>query len=251
MDILHRASSPLPPALAFGRNMRYVIRSPGNVMTNGFSTSLIMLHTQHELHPLRKLWHVAAGLGLYWLIFHSGLSQAGAALLLAMLLTAVLGLELARLNLPSFNRRVIAVCRPIMRSREVRELSGTTFYLAGALTAILLFPDPVARLALLFLILADPAAAAAGVLSGHRGPRVTRDKTLVGTAAFTAVCMAVTLLFFVLWGRPVAPAALLLLTLGGGIAGAAADLSPLPVDDNLTIPLISGLLLWPLVAILL
>jgi diacylglycerol kinase (CTP) len=233
--------------------VRYAILDPLTVKTKIRPTATVstMLRQRNELHLVRKLWHVGSGLGLYWLIFLSGLSRPGAALLLSLLLTASLTMELARLRLPGLNRIVLTLCGPIMRCHEARKLSGIPFYLAGTLIAILVFPDPVARLALLYLVLGDPAASMAGVLSNHRGPKLAGGKTLIGTAFCIAVCMAVTLIFFVLGEHSLAPATLLLLTLGGGIAGGTAELVPLPLDDNLTIPVLSGLLLWPLYTLLL
>jgi diacylglycerol kinase (CTP) len=210
-----------------------------------------MLHRRSELHPLRKLWHVGAGLALYWIVFHCGLRTPQAVLLLGLLLTADLAIELARLRFPALNRIVLALFGPLMRSREAQGLSGTPYYLAGTLTAILVFPDQVARLSLLYLALGDPAASLAGTLSSHRGARFTRGKTLIGTAASIAVCTAVTFLFFAQTAPSPSPGTHLLLTLGGGVAGATAELIPLPLDDNLTYPVLSGLVIWPLYGLLL
>ena len=219
-------------------------------MNRSAGTASIMLHERSELHPLRKLWHVGTGLGLYVILFHSGISRTESALLLLLLLIVNLGLELARLRMPAVNRIVLLLFGPLMRPREVRRLSGTPFYLAGTLTAILVFPEPVAKLALLFLALGDPAASAAGVLSGGRGPWLCRGKSLIGTAAAALVCMIVTVAFFVRALPSPEPGVLLLLGLGGGLAAGAAELAPVPVDDNLTIPVLSGLLFWPVYALL-
>jgi dolichol kinase len=209
-----------------------------------------MLHNRSELHPLRKLWHAGSGLAMYWAIFHSGLSRPGAALVLSLLLAAALAIEIARLRRPALNRCVLAAFGPLMRPREVKGLSGTTFYLAGTLTAILVFPEPVARLALLFLALGDPAASAAGVLSGHRGPRLGKGKTLIGTSASMAVCAAVTLLS-VAQAVPGAPiASFAVAGLAGACAALASECLPVPLDDNLVYPVVSGLVLWPFAGML-
>jgi diacylglycerol kinase (CTP) len=209
-----------------------------------------MLQTRSELHLHRKLWHVGSGLGLYWAIFHSGLSRPGAVLLVTLLLAGDLAIEIARLRWPSLNRLVLAAFGALMRPREVKGLSGTPFYLAGTLSAMLVFPEPVTRLALLFLALGDPAASVAGVLSRQRGPRLARGKTLIGTAASMIVCAAVTL-FYVAHAVPDATfMSRLILGFAGSGAALASECLPVALDDNLVYPVVSGLVLWPFAGML-
>ncbi|MFP4071434.1 MAG: diacylglycerol/polyprenol kinase family protein [Desulfovibrionales bacterium] len=207
----------------------------------------IPLSRSCDLHPLRKAWHAGSGLALFWVAFYSGLDRGTVLLLLGVFFTADLSLELARLSFPGLNRLVLRVFGPIMRDREAHTLSGTPFYLAGFLTAILVFPRPVAQLALLYLILGDPAASIAGILSKSRGPRLAAEKTLIGTGTAALVCFAVTLFMLPLL---VLPGELTwtnraLLALAGGMAGGMAELFPVKIDDNFIIPVVSGLLLWP------
>ena len=112
--------------------------------------------------------------------------------------------------------------------------------LMAALVAFLSFDQPVAVIALLFLSLGDPLAAVVG--SRAPGFRVF-GKSPVGTLGFVVVSLLVVLVLVATgyvpyhWG----------LVLGAVIA-ALVELAPLPVDDNLAIPLASGMAMQLLVA---
>ena len=104
--------------------------------------------------------------------------------------------------------------------------------LMAACLCFLFFDKSVALAVLLFLSLGDPAAA----LVGRRapGPRVF-GKSPIGTLAFIGVSFAVVALLVSMgvtefrWALVVAAV----------IAG-LVELAPIPLDDNLTVPLLSG-----------
>ena len=104
--------------------------------------------------------------------------------------------------------------------------------LVAALIAFLAFDQSVAVLALLFLALGDPTAALVG--SRMPGPRLL-GKSPGGTAAFAGVSMLVVLGLSLTGGVDYHWSMLV-----GGLLAALVELPPLPVDDNLTIPLASG-----------
>ncbi len=68
-------------------------------------------------------------------------------------------------------------------------------------------------------------------------------KSLIGTLAGIATCTLVTLIF--LKGLPDFPRQFIFpLTMVGGIVGGASELLPLEIDDNFSIPILSGFSLW-------
>jgi dolichol kinase len=129
-----------------------------------------------------------------------------------------------------------------MRACEVNRLSGIPHYLAATILAISIFPKPVAILSILYLALGDPIASLIGILYGSEGPRFASGKSLVGTTAGVLTCALATGLF--LKTSPVSSLNWMLLTVVGGLAGGLAELVPLEVDDNFSIPVISGFVLW-------
>ncbi len=115
-----------------------------------------------------------------------------------------------------------------MRHHESRDFTGGTYILSGALFSVILFPKPVAIAVLGFTIFGDIAAA----LLGRRYGRVKLGaKSLEGSLACLGACLLVAL---------VVPH----LSFGIGAAGALVatviEATSLPVDDNLSVPLLSG-----------
>ena len=70
----------------------------------------------------------------------------------------------------------------------------------------------------------------------------TFKKILIGTAAGMGVCSLITFLYLIFTGVSVLPS--LCIALAGGLAGGGAEMIPLEIDDNFSIPLVSGLALW-------
>lgn len=106
---------------------------------------------------------------------------------------------------------------------------GALFFLLSSLVTLTLFPSRIAFLSILALSLVDGAATMAGRTWGRT--RILRGKTLEGSLAGALVAFLAFLLFI----SPVQAAQLAL------FAAAIELLSP--VDDNLVIPVMTGLFL--------
>jgi len=178
----------------------------------------------------RHLFHATVGSVLPL----AGLFAPKDGMLLATgILTAVsLTLELARFRYSPLNRLLVHWLSPLLKEGEDRHLTGSTYLLIASFIAFLFFDRSVAVSALLFLALGDPAAAWVG--KRMPGLRVW-GKSPGGTAAFVAVALVTVA---VLVGARVVPYHWSLLV-GAGVAG-LVELAPLRLDDNLTIPLLSG-----------
>ena len=144
----------------------------------------------------------------------------------------VLALDFLRLGAPRFGRFVRALAGDALRRHERKELSGSSYLALGVLLAALLFPRPVAVAAMGYLILGDGLAGLVGRSFGRRS--LAFGKSLEGTLAGLAANLVVGALTV-----HELPAVLL----GAGVAS-AVELLPLPLDDNLAIPLVSGTVLW-------
>ena len=143
-----------------------------------------------------------------------------------------LGLDEARRRAHWLNRAFLRIFGPILKPAEATEISGATWYLVAAFFAFYFYGPAVALPALLFVAVGDPIAALVGVRAP--GPRWW-GKSPIGGLAFIAaglgVWAIVTGLGFGGWSAAI---------VAGAIIAAAVELLPLPLDDNLTVPLVAG-----------
>jgi dolichol kinase len=185
-------------------------------------------------HVGRKLYHVAGGLGLLGVWFALGRPRAFYAY--AALLGAVLLFDLARFALPRFNAWAMANLRALLRPGEERTLNGSPAYICGVGLTLLLFPEPQAVAAILFLVVGDVSATAVGERWGRHK---VGGKSLEGTAAFfTAAGLAGFAVRAALGG----PSALAVAA-GAWCAALVELLLPKFANDNLAVPLVSALLM--------
>jgi dolichol kinase len=120
----------------------------------------------------------------------------------------------------------------VLREEERNTLMGSTYFLFSSILAILFFPKPIAIVSLLFLILSDTAAAIVGKWIGR--VRIF-GKTLEGSLAFLLSSLLIVWVYPDLnrfWGSLSALGATLI------------ELLPIRVDDNLTIPLVAGAIMF-------
>jgi diacylglycerol kinase (CTP) len=200
------------------------------------------LHVRSDLHLARKLWHMGLGLAIVCVYLGFGLTRSQGVLILGSILGFDLLVEITRLRVPSFNEKVLKVMGPFMRSCEVNRMSGAPYYLAAAILSIAIFPQPIAVLGMLYLAFGDPIASLMGIMYGDRSIRLASGKSLVGTSAAVVTCLVISYVFLSSLG--LSPGALLAMTVVGGLAGGTAELLPLEVDDNFSIPIVSGFVLW-------
>jgi len=183
------------------------------------------------------------GMGLMIVALYLGVfSQAVSVGLLAVAFLAISTVEVVRLRNPSLNEKLVSRFGMIIRASEVNRVSGTPYYVGAALLSVALFPKAIAALSILYLACGDPIASLVGILFGKHGPRFASGKTLIGTAAGVFTCFMVSLAYLLASG--VSGAQLLVLSFIGGVAGGAAELLPVDVDDNFSIPVVSGFALW-------
>lgn len=151
----------------------------------------------------------------------------------------VLAFELIRLKIPGINRWFLSVFKPLLRGEEASRLTGSGYTLVASLIAFLVFPRDIAVVAISFLAVGDVMATIVGKQIG-RTRLLGKGKTLEGSLACFISCLIVGLIFYYA-GLDVG-----LLTIAVGALGATiaeAIPLPLPLNDNLTIPLFAGLVM--------
>ena len=146
----------------------------------------------------------------------------------AIVFLVVITMELARLFVPRFRSKIHPIFAPIMRAAEQKKLSGVTYLVAGAWTTIYLFEKDIAILALLLVSIGDSAAAIVGTAYGKIH---LWQKTLEGSTAFFTVTglMMILLNNFTLEQM-----------LAGIFTATLVELLPLPINDNLSLPIITA-----------
>lgn len=232
----------------------------------------------HKHEVPRKLLHLSIGFLVLWL-YASGTQTTAVTPWLAGLLAPIATADYVRHASPAFNRFYTRVLGAFMRESEVAGWNGVVFYLLGALLALGGLPKDVGVMAVLLLSWCDTAASTFGRLYGRYTPRIRRGKSLAGSAAAFLVGVVTAWGF---WGwlaptigpmpgdegfmfkgtlglpRAVADAvglggeatvsggvALGLMSLWSGFAAAASEVVDVfGWDDNLTIPVLSGLGIW-------
>ena len=198
------------------------------------------LHKRSDLHLLRKFFHICMGLVLLYPFYCLDKGTEWMAAILGVCLAFVLFVEYIRQQFPLMNHFFIRILGSVMRVNEVEKTSGVPFYLASCLFAILVFPRDIAILATLHLILGDPSSSFFGILFGK--DRLFVNKSLQGTLGGFFICSIVTA--FYLYHIDFERDSILLFSMIGGVCGSVAELLPLNVDDNFSIPIVSGFAMY-------
>ena len=178
----------------------------------------------------RRLFHAAAGSAIPVIAVFTTAEVMVA--LTATLAGSAIATEAVRLKLPEVNRQAIRWFSPLLKTSERRAPTAATYLVIASLVSFLVFDKSVAIVALLFVALGDPVAALVG--SRVPGPRLA-GKSPLGTVAFALVGLVTAWVLVAVDVLENYGAA----AVGAGVA-AVVELAPMPLDDNLTVPLVSG-----------
>ena len=147
-----------------------------------------------------------------------------------------MALELARRRFAGVNEWFMSQTSVLLKESESSRVLGSTYMAAASLIVFLFFDKEVAILALMYIAVGDPLA---GVVGKRYGRVKVGSKSVEGTLAFAVGAGGV--------GCALAAAGLDVpywVALGGAGVGALVELVPSPVDDNLTVPPVSGVVMW-------
>ncbi len=209
--------------------------SHGHKYDSSFET---VLHKRSDLHILRKLWHMSTGaIGLF-IFLHSGQSQNFWATVILLIALGGFSMDLVRNKVPVLNKLVIKFMGPLMRRSEKDGVSGLPFYALGVSLSLFFYSKDIAIVSTMFLVFSDPLSSFFGVLYGK--DKILPNKSLQGAVAGFFTCYLITL--FYAMNTSELGTHLLIFAIVSGVIGSASELvSAFNIDDNLTIPVISGL----------
>lgn len=149
-------------------------------------------------------------------------------LLAAFVLSLVI--EFHRLWQKSFKKTFWRMFGIVLRRHEIRDFTGATYLLFSAMLCVVFFLPEIAFCAMAFLSIGDTFAALVGINFGKR-KFLGVSKSLEGSLACFCSCFIFGLFFA---GHP-------LLAFTGALAATLAELSRLPIDDNVEMPLASAI----------
>lgn len=196
-----------------------------------------LLPARTDMHLLRKIWHMATGSIAITLFMLSGQDAKTWGWVALAVSFAGFTADFIRLRFPKANELAIKFMGPFMRESERNDYSGLPFYAMGCGLALLLFSPHIALLSILFLVFSDPISSYFGVKYGKE--KILPGKSLQGTAAGFCTCYLIALIYGICNAE--ISFSLLLFALLAGLVGAISELFSVLVDDNLTIPVLSGL----------
>ena len=197
-----------------------------------------VLAKRSDLHLLRKIWHIATGgLCLYgYYNIHKDIHFW--AILIFIVSMMGFASDFMRMRYSWYNQLVITVMGPFMRSDERDGFTGLPFYALGASISLFVFKPQIALLSIFFLVFADPFSSLIGVLFGK--DKILPNKSLQGALAGFVVCYLLTLLFILDYQVP--GSQIFIFAVCAGVIGTISELiSAFNIDDNLSIPVVSGL----------
>lgn len=190
--------------------------------------------------------------------------------------------DFLRHTYPSLNRLYVKLLGAFMRESEYAGWNGVIWYLLGAWIVLYFFAKDVGLMGILLLSWCDTAASTVGRAYGRYTPRIRKGKSLAGSLAAFAVGVITAALFwgklaprtgpfvddvsfpFQFTGTLALPevirdavgltksqasltgaAALAIMSLWTGFVASASEVVDIfGWDDNLTIPVLSGLGMW-------
>ncbi len=228
----------LPETRKIGYNPDFFLRIKADeVVTGKLSRILpvINMEPKHVSLPsgndlVREAIHAS---GFFVPVVASIISKPIAAALIFVVMALYVVSELARLdgkNLPVIS----AITRRAASQTEMYDFAAAPLYFAvGIVATLLLFPVPASSAAIAIFALGDSTASLFGGLVSKTPLPLNKSKTLEGSlAGFFFAFLAGS--FFI---SPI-------FALAGAVVAMFVEFLPLPVNDNVLIPLVTGLTLW-------
>ncbi|ODQ81561.1 hypothetical protein BABINDRAFT_159835 [Babjeviella inositovora NRRL Y-12698] len=217
----------------------------------------------HKYEVPRKVFHVSIGfITLY--VYTLGVQVHHLVLGLLTAFVTILSTDLYRFRNPKFNDLYCKFMGFLMREKEVMSYNGVIWYLLGLVLVFIKCPKDISVMSVLLLSWADTSASTFGRMYGHLTPKVSGSKSLAGSfAAFLTGVLSAYVLYGVFiprfpevnvgyvieWTAETSKLNLFTLSLLSGLVASVSEaIDIFGWDDNFTIPVISGYVLWGVVS---
>jgi dolichol kinase len=196
--------------------------------------------TRHDLQFPRRFFHMGMGTAA-GIIYYTFLSHQAAVTILGTAACLVYIVEQLRINYPEHASTFKILTKYLLRAEEqLKESAGMPFVM-GLLLTLLSFPKVVALTAIFTLGIADPMSAIVGIRFGKN--KIVKGKSLEGSGAFFLCTFLITIVVFgVLYQNDMSLVVLLAVVVS--LIMTAFEMIPIRLDDNLTIPIMTGLICW-------
>lgn len=181
---------------------------------------------------------------------------------LCIMCVTIFTIDVIRLRFPAFAELWEMFVGFLMREEERNRINGVVWYLVGVIFVLSFYPRDVAVVAILTLSWSDTTASTLGRLWGRHTPPLPAHvpglkflpfaprKSLAGFLAATVTGILIGLGY---WAHQASdwavlntpgPFGLIATSLVVGFGGAVVEALDLGVDDNLTLPILSGAIVW-------
>ena len=168
---------------------------------------------------------------LLFLIFYFVYSKTVALLIIGIVSLCFIGLDIFRFLHKQTNVLLTKKIRVIFRKGEEQKFSSMTIFLISTFIIILLFEIEIAITSLIFLTFGDMFSKIFGLAFGQHK---YLDKSLEGTLAYIGVVVISGYFIYNIIEIN------LLILITGGVAATFSEAFPLGMNDNFTVPIVSG-----------
>ncbi len=138
-------------------------------------------------------------------------------------------IDFVRLEVKPFGKFFNHYFGKLLWKKEKETLTAATHYVAAAFLSVYFFDKWIAVAVLLFLSFGDTAAHIIGVKWGKI--RLDTEKTVEGSLACLVICLSISSFL---------PQPELIVLFIGSVVASLVEFFPFGIDDNFTLPLISG-----------
>jgi len=202
---------------------------------------------KHEIN--RKLMHFAALVIPFLYYFYIKNAKIAIAILLPIALLCLV-IDASRIENPKLKNKFYKLFGANLRDEETSQLTGASYLLTSSVVAIAIFPSEIAFLAISYLAIGDTFAALIGQGFGKRQIKHT-NKTLEGLLGSFVSCSIFGLFIYFLKFKKVYtdpatkvdPTPYVIMILAGALAASLVEVIDLHINDNITIPIISGIVM--------
>lgn len=243
---------------------------PNNLLPSSNSTSsltsnnsMLVLPIHKKFHSFihkheipRKVFHVS--IGFITLYLHcNGYKTRNVYNHVIKAVSTILFLDILRFNWPYFNKLYCSTVGFLMREKEVDAINGVIWFQIGSIITFIFNKQDVAIMSILLLSWSDTAASTIGRKFGKYSPKLARGKSLIGSIAafFTGIIACYIFYGYICLKFPQFSVDFeynpneniinlnTLALLSGFIAALSEGIDIFNLDDNLTIPVLSGFFL--------